>query len=198
MDKGLAANMPKDTIERAIKRGSGDQEGEAYEEVRYEGYGAGGTAVLVDCMTDNRNRTASEVRHAFSKCGGNLGTDGSVAYMFNKLGVLTYAPGTDEDAVMAAALEAGAEDVVTAEDGSVEVLTTPEAYGEVKTAMSAAGLEPESGEVTWRADVASELDVDDAQKVLRLIDMLEDLDDVQEVYTNAEISDDVLEAAGAG
>jgi YebC/PmpR family DNA-binding regulatory protein len=198
VDKGLGANMPKDTIERAIKRGSGDQDGESYEEIRYEGYGAGGTAVLVDCMTDNRNRTASEVRHAFSKCGGNLGTDGSVAYLFSKLGVLAYPPGTDEDAVMTAALEAGAEDVVAAEDGSIEVLTTPDAYGEVKAAMTGAGLEPESAEVTYRAEVASELDADDAPKVLRLIDMLEDLDDVQDVYTNAEISDDVLEAIGAG
>jgi YebC/PmpR family DNA-binding regulatory protein len=198
MDKAVAANMPKDTIERAIKRGAGDQEGEAYEELRYEGYGPGGTAVIVDCMTDNRNRTASEVRHAFTKCGGNLGTDGSVAYMFNKLGVLTYPSGTDEDVVMEAAIEAGADDVVTAEDGSVEVLVSPDVYSDVKAEMVAAGLAPESSEVTLRSDTTSELDAEAAEKVLRLIDMLEDLDDVQEVFTNAEISDEVLDALEAG
>jgi len=194
MDKAVAGNMPKDTIERAIKRGSGDQDGESYEELRYEGYGPGGTAVIVDCMTDNRNRTASEVRHAFSKCGGNLGTDGSVAYLFNRLGVLTYAPGVDEDTVMEAAIEAGADDVVASDDGSVEVLTSPEAFEAVKKAMEAAGLAPEDAELTLRSDTIAELDAESAGKVLRLIDMLEDLDDVQEVFTNAEIADDILEA----
>jgi len=145
-------------------------------------------------MTDNRNRTASEVRHAFSKCGGNLGTDGSVAYLFNRLGVLTYAPGVDEDTVMEAAIEAGADDVVASDDGSVEVLTSPEAFEAVKKAMEAAGLAPEDAELTLRSDTIAELDAESAGKVLRLIDMLEDLDDVQEVFTNAEIADDILEA----
>jgi len=198
LDKALAANMPKDTMERAIKRGSGDTETENYEELRYEGYGPGGTAIIVDCMTDNRNRTASDVRHAFTKCGGNLGTDGSVSYLFRALAVLSYLAGSSEDALMEAALEAGADDVVTAEDGSLEVLAAAEAFSQVKAAMEAGGLAPESAEITLRADTASELDAEAAEKVLRLINMLEDLDDVQEVYTNAEISDEVLEAIGAG
>jgi YebC/PmpR family DNA-binding regulatory protein len=198
VDKALTANMPKDTVERAIKRGSGDLENDSYEELRYEGYGPGGTAVIVECMTDNRNRTASEVRYAFSKCGGNLGTDGSVSYLFKALGVLSYAPGASEDALMEAALEAGADDVVTGEDGSVEVLAPPEGFAAVKSAMEAAGLVPESAEITLRSETLADLDAEAAEKVLRLIDLLEDLDDVQEVYTNAEISDEVLEAIGAG
>jgi len=197
MDKALAANMPKDTIERAIKRGSGDVDAESYEELRYEGYGPGGTAVIVECMTDNRNRTASEVRHAFTKAGGNLGTDGSVAYLFSKTGLLSYPPGVDEDAVMEAALEAGAEDVVTNDDGSVDVITTPETFREVKEAMAAAGLDTEMAEVTFSASTSAVLDRDDAEKLLRLVDALEDLDDVQEVYTNAEISDEIMEALDA-
>ncbi|RMG50456.1 MAG: YebC/PmpR family DNA-binding transcriptional regulator [Gammaproteobacteria bacterium] len=192
-DKAFAANMPKDTIERAAKRGSGELEGAAYEEVRYEGYGPGGIAVMVDCLTDNRNRTVSEVRHAFTKMGGNLGTDGSVAYLFSKVGIIGFAPGSDEDAIMEAALEAGAEDVVTNEDGSIEVLTTPEDFQAVKDALEAAGLEPEFAEVTMKAATTVTLTEDDAEKMLRLQDMLEDLDDVQEVYTNAEIPDEVLE-----
>ncbi len=198
VDKALAANMPKDTMERAIKRGSGDLDAESYEELRYEGYGPGGTAVIVDCMTDNRNRTASEVRHAFTKCGGNLGTDGSVSYLFRALGVLRYPAGASEDALMEAALEAGAHDVASAEDGGLEVSTAPDTFSAVKAAMEAAGLAPESAEITLRAETTSELEAEAAEKVLRLIDMLEDLDDVQDVYTNAEIADEVLEAIGAG
>ncbi len=194
VDKALAANMPKDTIERAIKRGAGGAEGENYEELRYEGYGPGGSAVIVDCMTDNRNRTASEVRHAFTKAGGNLGTDGSVAYMFSKTGILSYAPGVDEDTVMEAALEAGAEDVITNDDGSIDVITAPEDFQKVKDAMVAAGLEPEAAEITFEASTKAELDRETAEKLLRLVDALEDLDDVQNVYTNAEIPDDVMEA----
>ncbi|QYZ67701.1 MAG: hypothetical protein OI74_00750 [Gammaproteobacteria bacterium (ex Lamellibrachia satsuma)] len=196
VDKGLNANMPKDTIERAVKRGAGGAEGENYDEIRYEGYGPGGTAVIVDCMTDNRNRTAAEVRHAFSKLGGNLGTDGSVAYMFNKQGVISYAEGVDEDAVMEAALEAGAEDVIGNDDGSVDVVTTPEEFTAVKDAMIAAGFEPDNAEVTFSASTGAALDEKDADTLLRMVDMLEDLDDVQNVYTNAEISDEILDALG--
>ena len=193
VDKGLAANMPKDTIERAIKRGAGGMDGENYDEIRYEGYGPGGTAVMVDCMTDNRNRTASEVRHAFTKLGGNLGTDGSVAYLFNKQGVISFATGVDEDAVMEAALEAGAEDVITNDDGSVDVLTTPEDFEDVEQAMMNAGYAPDNAEITYNASTNAELDESDAEKLLRMVDMLEDLDDVQNVYTNAEIADEILE-----
>ncbi|MEW8085840.1 MAG: YebC/PmpR family DNA-binding transcriptional regulator [Candidatus Thiodiazotropha endolucinida] len=194
VDKGLGANMPKDTIERAIKRGAGGTDGDNYDEIRYEGYGPGGTAVMVDCMTDNRNRTASEVRHAFSKLGGNLGTDGSVSYLFSKQGMLSYNPGVDEDAIMEAALEAGAEDVVTNDDGSVDVISTPEEFSQIKDALVAAGLNPDTNEVTYNASTSAVLDQDDAEKLLRMVDMLEDLDDVQNVYTNAEISDEILDA----
>ncbi|MBT3012484.1 MAG: YebC/PmpR family DNA-binding transcriptional regulator [Candidatus Thiodiazotropha endolucinida] len=194
VDKGLGANMPKDTIERAIKRGAGGTDGDNYDEIRYEGYGPGGTAVMVDCMTDNRNRTASEVRHAFSKLGGNLGTDGSVSYLFSKQGMLSYNPGVDEDAIMEAALEAGAEDVVTNDDGSVDVISTPEEFSQIKDALVAAGLNPDTDEVTYNASTSAVLDQDDAEKLLRMVDMLEDLDDVQNVYTNAEISDEILDA----
>ncbi len=194
MDKALGGNMPRDTIDRAIKRGSGTMDGENYEELRYEGYGPGGTAVIVDCMTDNRNRTASEVRHAFTKAGGNLGTDGSVSYLFKKQGLLTYPPGTDEDAVMEAALEAGAEDVIGNDDGSIDVITEPDGFSEVKAAMIAAGLVTEQAEVTFNASTSAVLGRDDAEKLLRLVDALEDLDDVQNVYSNAEIADEILEA----
>ncbi|MEW7972210.1 MAG: YebC/PmpR family DNA-binding transcriptional regulator [Candidatus Thiodiazotropha endolucinida] len=194
VDKGLGANMPKDTIERAIKRGAGGTDGDNYDEIRYEGYGPGGTAVMVDCMTDNRNRTASEVRHAFSKLGGNLGTDGSVSYLFSKQGMLSYNPGVDEDAIMEAALEAGAEDVVTNDDGSVDVISTPEEFSQIKDALVAAGLNPDTDEVTYNASTSAVLNQDDAEKLLRMVDMLEDLDDVQNVYTNAEISDEILDA----
>ncbi len=196
IDKGTSANMPKDTIERAIKRGAGATDGENYDEIRYEGYGPGGTAIMVDCMTDNRNRTASEVRHAFSKHGGNLGTDGSVAYLFKKQGIISYAPGTDEDTVMDAALEAGAEDVITHDDGSIDVLTTPEDFSDIKAAMESAGLEAANAEVTYNASTKTEMDREGAEKLMRMIDALEDLDDVQEVYSNAEIPDEILEKLG--
>jgi len=196
VDKALSGNMTKDTIERAIKRGSGAQEGENYEEVRYEGYGPGGVAVMVDCVTDNRNRTVAEVRHAFSKAGGNLGTDGSVAYQFAKAGVLSYPSGSDEDRIMEAALEAGAEDVLENEDGSVDVLTEPDRFVDVKEVMVAAELEPEQAEVTMRASNTMSLELDDAEKMIRLLDRLEDLDDVQNVYSNADISEEILEQLG--
>lgn len=196
IDKALTANMKKDTIENSIKKATGAMEGVHYEEVRYEGYGPGGTAVMVECLTDNRNRTVAEVRHAFSKAGGNLGTDGSVAYMFKKLGILSYPDSVDEDAVMEAAMEAGAEDIVTNDDGSVDVLTAPEDYMMVKDAMVAAEFEPINSELTMQADNKKELDVSDAEKMLRLIDRLEDLDDVQDVHTNADMSDEVMAQIG--
>jgi YebC/PmpR family DNA-binding regulatory protein len=192
VDKALTANMTRDTIERAIKRGSGTIEGEHYEEVRYEGYGPGGAAVMVDCMTDNRNRTASDVRYAFSKYGGNLGTDGSVAYLFTKLGVLSYPAGSDEDVLMEIALEAGAQDVVSNDDGSVDVLTDPADFNRVKDAMLAAKFAPESAEVTLRASTSAVLDAEAAASMVKMLDVLEDLDDVQEVYSNADISDAIL------
>ncbi len=193
VDKALAANMPKDTIERAAKRGAGELEGADYEEVRYEGYGPGGVAVMCDCMTDNRNRTVSEVRHAFTRAGGNLGTDGSVAYMFNEVGVFMLPAGTDEDKVMEAALEAGAEDVITDDDGSIEVLCAPTEFIAVNAALKEAGFNTEESEVTMRADTLTPLDADTAEKLLRLVDTLEELDDVQEVYSNADIPDAVME-----
>jgi YebC/PmpR family DNA-binding regulatory protein len=193
VDKALSANMRRDTIDTAIKKASGALEGVNYEVVRYEGYGPGGTAVMVDCLTDNRNRTVGEVRHAFSKAGGNLGTDGSVAYMFSKVGILSYAPSVNEDALMEAALEAGAEDVIVNDDGSVDVMTTPESYLEIKDALIGAGFEPDNAEVTMQAATMAELDAEDAEKMMRLIDRLEDLDDVQNVYSNADISDEIME-----
>ena len=194
MDKAFGANMPRDTVDRAIKRGAGGDEGESYDEIRYEGYGPGGTAVMVDCMTDNRNRTAAEVRHGFTKHGGNLGTDGSVSYLFSKQGVISFQPGTDEDAVMEVALESGAEDVVTNDDGSLDVITTPEDFAAVKRALTDAGFDTEVAEVTFNASTQSELDQETAEKLLKMVDALEDLDDVQEVYSNADISDEILEA----
>jgi len=195
MDKAFGANMPKDTVERAIKRGAGGEDTDNYEEIRYEGYGPGGTAVMVDCMTDNRNRTASEVRHAFTKYGGNLGTDGSVAYLFTKRGIISYGPGADEDTIMEAALEAGAEDVVANDDGSMDVYSTPDDFEAVRDAMVEAGLEPDNAEVTYDASTNAELGPDEAGRLVKMIDMLEDLDDVQEVFTNADLSEDVLEGA---
>lgn len=192
IDKGLGANMTKDTIERAVKRGSGAADGENYEEVRYEGYGPNGVAVMVDCLTDNRNRTVSEVRHAFTKAGGNLGTDGSVAYLFSKIGTLTFPAGSDEDRVMEVALEVGADDIMSNEDQTLDVLTTPDAFLDVKDAMLEAGLEPEMAEVTMSPATSVDLGLEDAEKVLRLVDALEDLDDVQNVYTNADFSDEVM------
>ncbi len=192
IDKGLSGNMTKDTIERAVKRGAGASDGENYEEVRYEGYGPNGLAVMVDCLTDNRNRTVAEVRHAFSKAGGNLGTDGSVAYLFTKNGTLSFAAGSDEEQIMEVALEAGAEDVQTHDDGSIEVLTTPEEFMNVKDAMTAAGLEPEMAEITMTPSTTVDMNLEDAEKVMRLVDALEDLDDVQNVYTNADFSEEVM------
>jgi YebC/PmpR family DNA-binding regulatory protein len=192
MDKALSANMNKDTIERAIKRGTGEGDDTNYEEIRYEGYGPGGTAVMVDCMTDNRKRTVSEVRHAFTKAGGNLGTDGSVAYMFNRMGMLTYPAGSDEDAIMEAALEAGADDVVSVDDGSIEVSTAFEDFLTLKDAMEAAGHRSEHAEIIEKPTSETVVNEEDAEKIMRLIDTLEELDDVQEVHTNADFSEDVL------
>ena len=186
----LTGNMTRDTINRAIQRGAGGGDGEQLETIVYEGYGPAGSAVMVECLTDNRNRTVADVRHAFNKCGGNLGTDGSVAYLFSKKGLLTFV-GVDEDALMDAALEAGADDVVTEEDGSIEVYTTPNDFGTVLDGLEAAGFKPQSAEVTMIASTEAELDADTAPKLMRLIDMLEDLDDVQEVYHNGSISDEV-------
>ena len=186
----LTSNMTRDTINRAIARGAGGGDGEQLETIVYEGYGPAGSAVMVECLTDNRNRTVAEVRHAFSKCGGNLGTDGSVAYLFTKKGVLTFV-GADEDALMDAALEAGADDVLTEEDGTIEVYTTPNDFGTVLDGLEAAGFKPESAEVTMIPSTEAELDAETAPKLMRLIDMLEDLDDVQEVYHNGSISDEV-------
>ena len=192
IDKALSANMTKDTVERAIKRGAGAADGENYEEVRYEGYGPNGVAIMVDCLTDNRNRTVSEVRHAFTKAGGNLGTDGSVAYLFSKVGTLTFAAGSDEDKLMEIALEAGAEDVITNDDDTIDVQTAPETFLDVKQAMLDAGLEPEMAEITMSPSTTVDLELEDAEKVMRLVDTLEDLDDVQNVYTNADFSDEVM------
>ncbi|KAG1707593.1 putative transcriptional regulatory protein [Nymphon striatum] len=193
VDKALGANMTKDTIERACKRGAGETDGANYEEIRYEGYGPGGIAVLADCMTDNRNRTVSEVRHAFTKAGGNLGTDGSVSYLFNKIGSILFDASVDEDSVMEVALEAGADDIAT-EDESIEVITDPETFAVVKGALKEAGYNPIASEITMRADLFTAVDADTAEKLLRLIDVLEDLDDVQEVYFNADIPEEILES----
>lgn len=192
VDKALVANMKRDTIDKAIARGAGTAEGDDYEELTYEGYGAGGAAVLVECMTDNRNRTVSEVRHAFSKRGGNLGTDGSVAYLFTKLGQIIFAPGANEDELMEAALEAGADDVISHEDGSIEVITSPEAFMDVKDALAGKG-EIANAEVAMVPSTSAELDETAADQFLKMIDMLEELDDVQNVFHNAEISDEIME-----
>ncbi|MDH5446622.1 MAG: YebC/PmpR family DNA-binding transcriptional regulator [Gammaproteobacteria bacterium] len=194
--KALAANMTKDTVERAIKRGAGEAGGDNYDEVRYEGYGPAGVAVMVDCLTDNRNRTVADVRHAFTKSGGNLGTDGSVAYLFSKLGILSYPAGSDEDQLMEVALDAGAEDVVSNADGSIDIMTSSDDYHAVVTAMEQAGLKPERAELTMQASTEVNLELDDAEKVMRLVDMLDDLDDVQQVYTNADFSDEVMAKLG--
>ncbi|BAE74534.1 putative transcriptional regulatory protein YebC [Sodalis glossinidius str. 'morsitans'] len=191
VDKALANNMTRDTLNRAIARGVGGGDDAQMETIIYEGYGPGGTAVMVECLSDNRNRTVSEVRHAFTKTGGNLGTDGSVSYLFTKRGVISFAPGLSEDTIMDAALEAGADDVITYDDGAIDVYTTPEAFGEVKDALEAAGLTPEASEVALVPSTRTDLDAETAPKLLRLIDMLEDSDDVQEVYHNGEISDEV-------
>jgi YebC/PmpR family DNA-binding regulatory protein len=187
VEKAKAANMPADRVKYNIDKATGNQEGVNYEEIRYEGYGIGGAAIIVDTMTDNRVRTVAEVRHAFSKHGGNMGTEGSVAFQFKHCGQLIFAPGTSEDKIMEVALEAGAEDVVTGDDGAIEVLTAPGDFEAVKNALEAAGLKPEMAEVTMRAENTIELSGDDAAKMQKLLDVLEDLDDVQEVYHNAEL-----------
>jgi len=196
IDNALSNNMTRDTIDRAIKRGAGGDDSGNVDEIRYEGYGPGGVAVMVDTMTDNRNRTVAEVRHAFSKFGGNLGTDGSVGYLFNKVGLLSYPAGVDEEALMEAALEAGADDIVTNEDGSVDVITEPDAFVDIKETLVNAGQKPENAEITMRATTSTSLDIDGASTMIKLLDMLEDLDDVQKVYSNADIPDDVLEQLG--
>lgn len=193
MDKAFTNNMTKDTVERAIKRGVGGGEGDTMDEIRYEGYGPGGVAVLVDCMTDNRNRTVGEVRHAFSKCGGNLGTDGSVSYLFHKRGVLTFNPNSDEDRIMEVALDVGADDVITHEDGSIDVMTSPENFHTICDAMIAQNLTPENSEIMMIAATEVDLDKENAEKMLRLVELLEDLEDVQDVYSNAKISNEILE-----
>lgn len=185
MDKAYDNNMPKDNVERAIKRGSGELEGVNYEEIRYEGYGIGGAAVMVDCMTDNRTRTVADVRHAFTKYGGNLGTDGSVAFLFKHCGQLLFAPGTDEAKMMDAAIEAGAEDVITHEDGSIEVITGPAEFSAVRAALEKTGFKAELAEVTMKPGTENALTGDDAVRMQKLLDALEAVDDVQEVYTTA-------------
>ena len=192
VDKAKAQSMPKDNIERAVKRGAGETDGTDYAEIRYEGYGPGGTAVMVDCLTDNRNRTVAEVRHAFAKYGGNLGADGSVNYLFNQVGQLMFPEGSDEDAVMEAAIESGAEDVLVDGDGSIEVLTSPTDFEQVRDGMVAAGQDAETAQVTMRASTNAELGAKEAGSMIKMLEMLEDLDDVQEVYSNADISEDVL------
>ncbi len=189
IDKAKAVNLPVDTVKRNIDKATGNLEGVSYEEIRYEGYGIGGAAIIVDCMTDNRVRTVAEVRHAFSKHGGNMGTEGSVAFQFKHCGQLVFAPGTSEDAVMEVALDAGAEDVITDDDGAIEVLTGPTEFEAVKAALEAKGLKPEVAEVTWRAENPIELAGDEAARMQKLLDVIEDLDDVQDVYHNALIGE---------
>jgi YebC/PmpR family DNA-binding regulatory protein len=189
IEKAKAVNLPADTVKRNIDKATGALEGVSYEEIRYEGYGIGGAAIIVDCMTDNRVRTVAEVRHAFSKYGGNLGTEGSVAFQFKHCGQLFLAPGTNEDKVMEAALDAGADDVIADADGAIEVLTPPTALEDVKAALEKAGFKPEIAEVTMRAENTVELSGDDAERMQKLLDVLEDLDDVQDVFHNAELSE---------
>lgn len=198
VDKALTANMSRDVIERAIKRGTGEDDAASMEEFAYEGYGVGGVAVLVNVMTDNRNRSASDVRHAFTKCGGNLGTDGSVAYLFSKRGEIYLDPGVDEDRVMEVALESGADDIVTQDDGSIEVITPWETLGKVRTALEAAGIAVAHADINMAPSLTVEMDEDTAAKNLKLIDMLEDLDDVQAVFTNADFTEELMEKISAG
>jgi YebC/PmpR family DNA-binding regulatory protein len=192
VDKGKGQSLPKDNIDRAIKRGAGELDGAEYVEIRYEGYGPGGTAVMVDCMTDNKNRSVAEVRHAFAKFNGNLGADGSVSYLFNHVGLLSYPEGSDEDAIMEAAIEAGAEDIVVHEDSSIEVTTDPADFESVRDTMRDAGFEADDAELTMRASTSAELDLKAAGSMVKMLDMLEDLDDVQNVYSNADISEAIL------
>ena len=192
VDKAKGQSMPKDNIDRAIKRGAGELDGAEYVEIRYEGYGPGGSAVMVDCMTDNKNRSVADVRHAFAKFGGNLGADRSVNYLFNHVGLLSYPAGSDENAIMEAAIEAGAEDIVADDDSSIEVITDPAEFESVRDTMREAGFEPENAELTMRAMTSSELNLKAAGSMVKMLDMLEDLDDVQNVYSNAAISDEIL------
>ena len=196
VDKGLGANMSKDTIERAVKRGSGELEGVEYEEIRYEGYGTAGIALIVDCLTDNRNRTVSEVRHAFSKHNGNMGTSGSVSYLFTKLGIFNYESGVDEDRLMEVALELGADDIVSEEDGSMEVICQADTFLDLQAALNNAELTPSFAEIEMRASTMAEVSEKDAEKIINLIDALEELDDVQNVYSNVEFPDGLLENLG--
>ena len=192
IDKALSGNMTRDVIERATKRGAGEIEGVSYVEIVYEGYGPSGIAILLDCLTDNKNRTVAAVRNVFSKRGGNMGTDGSVAYLFNKRGIISYAEGTDEDAVMEVALESGADDVITNDDGSIDVFTLPQDYVTVKDALDAAGFESISSEITMHPETTIALEFKDAEKAMAMINAFEDLDDVQAVYTNADFSAEVM------
>jgi YebC/PmpR family DNA-binding regulatory protein len=189
IEKAKAVNLPVDTVKRNIDKATGNLEGVSYEEIRYEGYGIGGAAIIVDCMTDNRVRTVAEVRHAFSKYGGNMGTEGSVAFQFKHCGQLVFAPGTSEDKVMEVALEAGAEDVITDDDGAIEVLSAPADFEAVKAALEAAGLKPELAEVTWRAENPVDVAGEDAVRMQKLLDVIEDLDDVQDVFHNAVLAE---------
>ncbi|MTI77002.1 MAG: YebC/PmpR family DNA-binding transcriptional regulator [Marinobacter adhaerens] len=194
IDKALTANMKKDTIERAVERGAGGGDDDNYEELTYEGYGPGGVAIFVEVMTDNKNRSVAEIRHAFNKMGGNLGTDGSVAYLFTKQGIISYGPEWEEDRLVEAVLNAGAEDLAGQDDGSWEIVTTPEQFLDVKESLVPAGLVPDNAEVTMVPSTRVELDRDGAETILKLIDMLEDLDDVQNVYHNADISGEIMES----
>lgn len=196
VDKALSENMTRDTIDRAIKRGAGASEGENYEELVYEGYGPNGVAVIVETMTDNHKRTVADVRHAFTKAGGSLGTNGSVAYLFTRRGILVFAPGVNEDALMEAALEAGADDVVAHDDGSFEVFTLPEQFNDVKDALIGVGLVPDNSEVTLVPSTRAEVDADHVSAFFKMLDQLEDSDDVQNVYHNAEISDELMAEYG--
>ncbi len=192
IDNGLSNNMTKETIDRAVKRGAGGDESGNVDEIRYEGYGPGGVAVIVDTMTDNKNRTVAEIRHVFSKFGGNLGTDGSVSYLFSKVGLISFQDKVDEDTIMESALEGGAEDIITNSDNSIDIITNPDNLVDVKETILAAGFTPENTEVTMRASTTSELDKKSAETMMKLLDALEDLDDVQKVYSNAEIPDNIL------
>lgn len=192
IDKANAGNVPKDNVERAISKATGAAGDVKFEDARYEGYGPSGVAIMVDCLTDNRNRTVAEVRHLFTKYGGNLGTDGSVAYLFRKIGVMTYGPDSDEDRIMEAALELGAEDIVENDDGSLDVLTTPEEFGKVRLGLVEAGLEPAGAEITMRPDTEVAVEGDNADTVMKLLDALEELDDVQDVFSNADLPEEVL------
>lgn len=192
IDNGLSNNMTKDTIDRAVKRGAGGDENSNVDEIRYEGYGPNGVAVIVDTMTDNKNRTVAEIRHAFSKFGGNLGTDGSVSYLFTKIGLISFQGKIDEDAIMEAALEGGAEDIITNGDNSIDVITNPDNLVDIKDVIVAAGFDPQNTEITMRASTTSELDKKSAETMIKLLDALEDIDDVQKVYSNAEIPDEIL------